>query len=64
MRWLAGSMTARFLVPSRYAAEAGAVGIPFTCSVFGPCIEACKAALTPLPVRTPNEAMIENAGRC
>jgi Asp/Glu/hydantoin racemase len=58
---LTPAMTDRFLTLARYAADAGSDGILFTCSAFGPCIDACKAALAPLPVLKPNEAMIEEA---
>ncbi len=54
-------MTERFLTLSRYAAGTGADAILFTCSAFGPCIEACARELSPLPVLKPNEAMIEEA---
>ena len=55
------AMTRRFLTLARYAADAGADAILFTCSAFGPCIEACQADLASLPVLKPNEAMIEEA---
>jgi aspartate/glutamate racemase len=55
------SMTARFLTLARYARDTGAKGILFTCSAFGPCIEACAAELSDIPVLKPNEAMIEDA---
>ena len=55
------AMTERFLTLARYAAGSGADGILFTCSAFGPCIEACARELSPLPTLKPNEAMIEEA---
>ncbi|VIO70739.1 hypothetical protein CI1B_33780 [Bradyrhizobium ivorense] len=54
-------MTDRFLTMGRYAADTGADGILFTCSAFGPCIEAVARAHAPMPVLKPNEAMIEQA---
>ena len=58
---LEGDMTPRFLTLARYAYNTGANGILFTCSAFGPCIEACARALPNIPVLKPNEAMIEEA---
>jgi Asp/Glu/hydantoin racemase len=55
------AMTERFLTLGRYAARAGADGIMFTCSAFGPCIEAVADDQARLPVLKPNEAMIEEA---
>ena len=55
------AMTGRFLSLARYAKATGADGILFTCSAFGPCIEAVQRELAPMPVLKPNEAMIEEA---
>jgi hypothetical protein len=58
---LTEAMTERFLELGRYAAGTGADAILFTCSAFGPCIEAVARAHAPMPVLKPNEAMIEQA---
>jgi hypothetical protein len=58
---LTEAMTERFLELGRYAAGTGADAILFTCSAFGPCIEAVARAHAPMPVFKPNEAMIEQA---
>lgn len=58
---LTPAMTDRFLTLARYVRRSGADAILFTCSAFGPCIEACAAELAPIPVLKPNEAMIEEA---
>src|SRR5438309_6296736 len=58
---LTDAMTGRFLSLARYAAGTGADAILFTCSAFGPCIEAVARAHAPMPVLKPNEAMIEQA---
>ena len=58
---LTPAMTERFLTLARYAAGTGAEAILFSCSAFGPCIEACARDLAPLPVLKPNEAAIEEA---
>ena len=55
------AMTERFLMLGRYATGTGADAILFTCSAFGPCIEAVARAHAPVPVLKPNEAMIEQA---
>ena len=54
------AMTQRFVQLGRYAAVTGADAILFTCSAFGPCIDAVTRDQT-IPVLKPNEAMIEEA---
>src|SRR5262249_61394898 len=54
-------MAARFLNLGRYATSTGSDAILFTCSAFGPCIDAVARAQAPMPVLKPNEAMIELA---
>ena len=58
---LTPEMTERFLALARYAKGSGADAILFTCSAFGPCIDAVVRDLAPMPVLKPNEAMIEEA---
>jgi Asp/Glu/hydantoin racemase len=58
---LTKGMTERFLNLGRYAKSAGSDAILFTCSAFGPCIEAVAREHAPMPVLKPNEAMIEQA---
>jgi len=60
---LSDAMTQRFLNLGRYAASTGSDAILFTCSAFGPCIEAVARAHAPMPVLKPNEAMIEQAAQ-
>jgi len=60
---LTRGMTERFLKLGRYATGTGADAILFTCSAFGPCIEAVARAERPIPVLKPNEAMIEQAAQ-
>jgi Asp/Glu/hydantoin racemase len=55
------AMTERFLALGRYAASTGTDAILFTCSAFGPCIEAVARELAPMPVLKPKAAMIEQA---
>ena len=58
---LTDAMTKRFLNLGSYATSTGSDAILFTCSAFGPCIEAVARAHAPMPVLKPNEAMIEQA---
>lgn len=60
-RGLDAAMHQRFLDLADYAMRTGANGILFTCSAFGPCIDAVKARYPDTPVLKPNEAMIAQA---
>ncbi|MBC5764597.1 aspartate/glutamate racemase family protein [Ramlibacter albus] len=57
---LTPAMTQRFIDLARYVAGTGCDGILFTCSAFGPAIEAAGKACG-LPTLKPNEAMFEQA---
>ena len=54
-------MSERFLALAGYAFGTGAAGILFTCSAFGPCIDAVAQRWPAQPVLKPNEAMIGEA---
>ena len=58
---LDAAMHARFMQLAGYAVATGAQGILFTCSAFGPCIEAVARQYPGLPVLKPNEAMVDDA---
>lgn len=57
---LTEAMVQRFIELAQYAQRTGCGGILFTCSAFGPAIEAAARA-TGLPTLKPNEAMFEQA---
>jgi aspartate/glutamate racemase len=58
---LDSAMHQRFETLAAYAERTGAQAILFTCSAFGPCIEAVAACRLHMPVLKPNEAMIAEA---
>ena len=57
---LTDRMIERFVTLARYVRGCGADAILFTCSAFGPAIEAARTALD-VPVLKPNEAMLDEA---
>ena len=57
---LTPALVQRFVDLASYAQRTGCAGILFTCSAFGPAIEAAGRA-TGLPTLKPNEAMFEQA---
>ena len=54
-------MGARFLALAEYLFATGAAGLLFTCSAFGPCIDAVARRWPGRPVLKPNEAMVGEA---
>jgi Asp/Glu/hydantoin racemase len=58
---LDAAMHQRFETLAAYAEATGAQAILFTCSAFGPCIEAVAARRAHMPVLKPNEAMVAEA---
>ncbi|GKT00780.1 aspartate/glutamate racemase family protein [Acidovorax sp. SUPP3434] len=57
---LDAAMHDRFQRLADYAVGTGAHALLFTCSAFGPCIEAVARRHAGLPVLKPNEAMVDD----
>jgi aspartate/glutamate racemase len=57
------TMHERFQRLAQYAVDTGAQGILFTCSAFGPCIEAVARRHAGIAVLKPNEAMVEEVAQ-
>jgi hypothetical protein len=55
------AMHTRFIALADYAVGTGAQALLFTCSAFGPCIDAVAQRHSAMPVLRPNEAMIDEA---
>lgn len=62
-RGLDAVMHQRFEQLAAYALGTGAQAILFTCSAFGPCIEAVARRHSGIPVLKPNEAMIDDVAK-
>ena len=55
------AMHERYARLAQYAVGCGSQAILFTCSAFGPCIEAVARQHAAIPVLKPNEAMVADA---
>lgn len=60
---LDAAMHERFQRLAQYAVDTGAQGILFTCSAFGPCIEAVARRHAGIAVLKPNEAMVDEVAQ-